>query len=245
MGLCRVLSWLVAATLAAAACVTFRSGSTDDGADASADGSGSTPGACAESCEAGDLECRFDDFDGGCGDWSVSVPDYDLQHGAIGRCDGGDVYVHAADTFDVTASLSITTPSRPYSAHVSAKIGVSDWDDAPVLAVEIGNRVATWIGVTEGLDGVSMGYHLCGPELPDGGLGACDAHEFKARKGDPPHEFVIDLTPSSTTLTFDCGDKTSVPAAPLPPGVDFDVVFGHIDGNPIDGTLDDVLVQFR
>jgi hypothetical protein len=205
----------------------------DDGAGG-AQGTGGDAGACpAPTCEGQQMECHAYDFAGpACpADW-----DYvgDPMPPVVQSCASGKLHVAAQDTLDATAALFLEAPILAYSIHVSARIGVTAWDTGPVLTLQVGAQ-APFMLVATPAPANDIRHDLCH-------AGGCTA-TFEAGAGEE-HLFELDITTAGTTARVGCNPFGTTPSVPLPTNATLILEFGHADANPIDGTLDDVVVSF-
>ena len=190
-----------------------------------------------EACPAGKPSCHFDDFSSG------DCPGAWLQKGDIGMstvvwdCKGGKLHLAADQTKDVWADLAVSVPAATKVIHVSATIAITAWSPKkPVLTVTLGSSSLILFGEMN-VDG--------NPQLT-----ACTANTSCAppqiSSREAPHVFTLDLAPSGVVTTVDCASPLApIAGFAIDPSTPLHIVFGTVDGAPIDGTLDDVRVSFE
>lgn len=189
-------------------------------------------------CDPSVPSCETFDFTGdSCpGDWEFSgntdkaeFPD------VIGECENGKIHVACDDTLDIVAELWREVPDESYSIDIAAHIAVQEWDGGRVLALLIDN-----VPYFELLGDVApsgrIRYELCREDY-------CDA-SFEAMPGEE-HLVQFDVTDGGVQATVDCLPFAMLPAQDLLMGTWMRLEFGRMNGAPIDGTIDDVLVSFR
>lgn len=204
--------------------------------DGGAGDAGSTDGgACAaESCADAGPSCRSEDFAAGCGAFELGGD----PKGVVHECTNGKLHIAARDTLDATATLWVDTPLVPFSARVSARIAVTKWDGGRMLRVTLG-------GTTSGFEvravlgaGGNPEFTLCDS------TSGCSPLAIASAPG-KEHLFVFDLTPGALSVTVDCASAATRAAIALPVKSELQLEFGKVDADPVDGTLDDVVVSFR
>jgi hypothetical protein len=214
----------LAGALLATSCASFEA-APDGGA-----------GECAPpSCAGAGPSCRSYDFAGpACpADWAFSG---EAPPAVTADCVGGKLHVAAASTLDVTSSLELSGPAvAPYSIWVAARIAVQQWDGGEVLHLDVGSE---------------MPFELSAKIMPSGdpSFELCTSVDCRASFDSAPgaeHLFQFDVTPSGTTATVDCQPFGTTPAVVLGTSAPVTLTFGKSEANPIDGTLDDVVVSFR
>lgn len=189
----------------------------------------------AASCEGEGPSCRSFDFsEVGCpADFqpsgNTSFP------GVVADCQSGKLHLSADDTLDVQASLALDAPDTDYSVRISARIAVTDWDGGPALSLRIGptRPFALHAGMTPA---GNVSYELCQEST-------CVA-TYESAPG-KEHRFDFEVSSSGTVATVDCESFGATPALALPTSTGIEITFGKVDAQPIDGTLDNVVVAFR
>jgi hypothetical protein len=92
----------------------------------------------------------------------------------------------------------------------------------------------------ETISGGNVRYTLC---AADGTT--CDtAHPFDSAPG-AEHFFAFEVDGAKTSLSVDCAAVATLPGTPLASDRSVTVQFGARDGEPIDGTIDDVVISFK
>lgn len=224
------------ATVGVAACSSFGAvepgeGTADGG---TADASAADAGACAsDSCADAGPSCRSEDFAAGCGAFELGGD----VNGVVRECTDGKLHVAARDTLDAVATLWVDTPLVPYSARVSARIAVKKWDGGRMLRVVLGGTSGFEVRAVLGVDG-NPAFKLCDS------TSGCSPVAVTSAPG-KEHLFVFDMTPGALSVTVDCASAATRAAIALPVKSSLEVEFGKTDADPIDGTLDDVVVSFR
>lgn len=205
--------------------------STDAGGTDGATSDGG-PACAAETC-VDRLGCVFDDFSAGCSKWSFYGDLATTTH----ECVAGKLRIAAQNTDDILAVATHPTPTQPYRVRVAARVTIADWDGGQLLAVTVGgSRVAE-------LRADRLGPGTARVSLCDNSGCATAAPPFAMGT---EHLLALDLSSGGVTAFFDCAElATMLPLAPLQTESTLTVAFGRIDAQPIDGTIDDVLVWFK
>ncbi len=204
------------------------------------DGSaGADGGACAaDTCSSSDPSCHAYDFASGCpGDLSFGGD----TTGVTAECTGGQLHIAAKDTLDVIAIVDTTTPGAASVARISAAVAVKDWDGGPMLTVALSGQPLAEVRTVIAASG-NPRFSLCVPN------GSCAAETFDARLG-VADRLVLEISDKQTTFSVGCQTVATLPTSTgttgLPSKATLELTFGKIDGNPIDGTLDDLVFAFR
>lgn len=243
-----------AASFAVFACTSFSAApGADDGADASPDVAAPTdasldaPSDEAEpSCEVGACpqatpSCRSYSFDGprdrdtSCpGDWTISA-----DSDARATCADGKLRLAGEGTQDVEARLSVRTPGMLDGVRIAARFTIEAWDGGPWLELIVGEETA---GVVRAGTVASGFFRLELCRSRDDSDGCVSLAEVA-----PGSEHVIELDVSrdATQVSVDCAAPRTQPGLAPPASSNVELVFGKVDADPIEGTLDDVVVSFR
>jgi hypothetical protein len=189
----------------------------------------------AASCSGEGPSCRAYDFSG-----STCPADFQLSGDTsnadvIGECQSGKLHVAAKDTLDITASLGLDAPDTDYTMRISTRIAVTDWDGGAVLKLQVGAVQPFVLRATMTPAG-NVSYELCHGVT-------CEA-TYESAPG-KEHRFDFDVSSTGTVATVDCKPFGTTTALVLPKSTGIQLSFGKTDGQPIDGTLDDVVVAFR
>jgi hypothetical protein len=242
-----VLVAALVAALAGASCAPFSAATpgADGGAEGGGPGNGdaaaatdATTACVAPTCADAGPSCRSYDFASSTCPSAWTFGGDPNGPSAVHECVNGKLHIAAKNTLDVTATLDRSTPQVPYSVRVSAKLAVANWDGGEVLTLQIGPD-ATFILSAKILASGFVSLILC----PGAGANNRPCATFQTAKSEE-HLVTFNVTSSGTTATIDCNDWTTLPATALPTGDQLSLAFGKVDGNPIDGTLDDVTVAF-
>ena len=217
------LGLALAGTLLVASCAPFEAAPDGPAGDCS-----------SASCADAGPSCRSYDFAGpACpADWAFAG---DGPPAVVGDCMTGKLHVVAADTLDVVSSLTVPGPAGPYAVFVSARIAVQNWDSGDVLQLDVGPETPFELRAKIAPPG-NPTFELCTSV-------GCSA-SFDSAIG-AEHLFQFDVTSSGTTATVDCQPFGATPAVVLGLSQPITLLFGKADANPIDGTLDDVIISFR
>lgn len=202
--------------------------------DASADAADA--GCSYPSC-AGAVTCVSEQFQSGCGAFALNG---DSDAMVTKTCTGGKVTLKADGTYDARAEATYVLPTAPYtSVRVGTRVVINDWDGEALLAYAIGvNELAT-IKAEYNDSFKQLTLRLCR-------AGACDdSNRYIGPLDKQPRAIVIIATKDDVKLEVDCKPAGSLKGIELATKVPLGVRFGHNDANPIDGTLDDVLVDVR
>jgi hypothetical protein len=234
---------LLAATLWIGACGRFAAEDVPGDAGAAGDAGGIGVGDAADDVDGGTCSAGCPDA-GVCHDYTfdaANCPPSDWSVGgdptsarAFHECASGALHVHAEGTLDVTAYVSLGTPSNPYSVHVSARVTVDAWDGGRVLRLLLGSSEVVTIGAATPTPN-EVTFLACRG-------GSCAA--FAQVPAGSEHVFVIDVRSTGVTLTMDCAIVGNPPAVPIPTKSSLSLEFGKTDGNPIDGTLAEATIAF-
>ena len=237
-----------------AACTPFAGATTelDGGANANGTDAGSASGEAGVAPDAASLagaaptcsgetcgnrsSCSSFDFEGACPeDWTLSG---DSSPNVTRECKDGKLHIAADGTLDVTASLDIDVPSGASKSRVSVLAAAKRWDGRSFLHLRVGDEKLFEIRA-EQLGSDTIRYRLCEDASCTTGV------TFEAAAGQE-RRLTFDVTETVITLSVDC---ESYPPRPRPE-TDSEsnkatLVFGHTDAEPIDGTIDDVLIDFE
>ncbi len=242
-------TWLIVLALAPGfvACASFKGtdavGGTDDGRMDAKPGSGGEGGACITptSCPPDTPSCKYYDFSSATcpQDWK---PGGDVgMSGVVYECGAGNLHVAAKGTLDVDGDLSVPIPSADTKTiFVSANLTIKTW---------IASSIATKLPILQLSNGVSR-VIVYGDMNVDANVrfttcpmvGDCSSTFVSVP--DKTHLFQFELTATGVSIAVDCAHAFSLPAFPVDSAQAFHVVFGTVDGEPIDGTIDDVRVSF-
>lgn len=200
--------------------------SSTDGAVSDAD---ADPGCAAESC-AGRQQCESWSFDT-CNPWK-------LTGDGTATCKNGKLLIQAEGTLDAQAVLTVPTPSSSYSLRVAGRIVVNDWDGGRLLAIGFGETLLGALNAERTALGNKIELELCR------GPADCFDNKLVVDAGSE-HLFVLEISNAQTKLTVDCVPFATLSGSALKTSDSLAIVFGKVDGAPIDGTLDDVLVSYE
>jgi hypothetical protein len=165
-------------------------------------------------------------------DWHFSG---DPLTDVLAECTDGKLHIVASGTLDLTASYSLPTPMEAYSIRIAARMAVTLWDYGTLLTVAIGGVPAFFINASANQTS-PVTFSLC--STPND----CSA-TFEAVRGEE-HLFQFEITDTGTAVTIDCAPWGHTPSVELVRDSSMSVDFGHWQADPIDGTLDDVVVAF-
>ena len=186
-------------------------------------------GCVAESC-AGREQCESWSFDT-CDGWK-------LTGDGTATCKNGKLLIQADGTLDAQATLTLPTPSSSYSLRVSGRLVVDDWNGGRLLALGFGDTLLGAINAERTALGNKIELELChGPD-------DCFDTKLVVDAGSE-HLFVLEISDAQTKLTVDCVPFASLSGSALNTSDSLSLVFGKVDGDPIDATLDDVLVSYE
>jgi hypothetical protein len=197
----------------------------DAGADA--------PGACvAPRCpDAG--TCRSDGFDG------PSCPSSWVRSGdskATFECSGGKLHVAAEGFDDVEAKVEHWAPGTTYRLRVGAELSITTWSGRPILQLYVARKLVLELFAQRTLtDKIVLAWCLS--------ANCAQADVFEVARA-VPHLLSLEVTAEKTALTVDCAQSITRAPLDLPLSSPVEIAFGATDGNPIDATLDDVVVEF-
>jgi len=239
---CRVLSGALAIAIAPA-CSKFGEDAPlapEAGVlDGSEDGG---PAACREACSAAIPFCQTWDFTAGCPPELTTAGDSDPKN-AFHECNGGTLRVFAANTLDYSVMLSTKTPSKAYRAHVAATATLAEWSGsngcAVIQVVTAGGSLAR---ITAESATTTLIYSLCVGQNRDDLV--CAKETVSAPKG-TAHRLALDVDSNGrVAFSFDCKEvaSTLATATTLATASTLKLRFGDVDGSPIDGQLDDVII---
>lgn len=215
---------------AIAGCSTFSSAETPGSDGGAADAAAAD---CpAPTCADKGTTCREEHFESGCGAIQLEGD----PSGTTRECTGGKLHIRAENTLDVFASLTVSTPRVAYSAQASVRMNIVEWDQGDVLAVLVDGKGARIRATPDPKGNVKLS--LCAANRT-----GCADLPIASTLG-TEHLYTFDLTPAGISLAVDCKPVATLPAVPLPTGSSVRVAFGEVDADPIDGTLDDVVVSF-
>jgi hypothetical protein len=181
----------------------------------------------------GPPSCRSEDFTAGCGAFELSGD----PSGVIRDCARGKLHVAAKDTLDAVGTLWVDTPLVPFATRISARVAVTAWDGGSMLRITLGAASGFEVRAVLAASGNPQ-FTLC--ESTSG----CSPIAIESAVG-REHLFVFDLTADGLSLSVDCTPVLHRAAIALPVKSSLAVTFGKSDAEPIDGTLDDVVVSFR
>jgi hypothetical protein len=219
----------------AASCASFEPSREADDAganDSSAPDAGDSNAACpAETCD-GRTQCTLYDFTNGCGDWTTG------GDGEVHECTNGKLRIKAANTLDSTAMVTLPTPSGGYTIHIAARIAFTDWDGGHAFRVRLNGETYVLLTADRTI-GDTVQVKLCRSDTFD-----C-APIVRPLSIGAEHLLVVEMTTTGILAFVDCDALGKVGQAPLPPSGNLELTFGKNDGAPIEGTLDDVVVQYR
>lgn len=189
----------------------------------------------AASCEGQGPSCRSYDFVGPTCPTELAFGGDTSLPNVAGECQSGKLHVSADDTLDIVARLGLEAPDTEYAIEISARIAIVDWDGGPALRLNVGSEAAFDLraGVTPS---GNVRYELCASSTCGGSFETLPGKE---------HRFDFDVGSSGTQASVDCEAFASTPAGALPTSTLLELLFGKTDAQPIDGTLDDVVVAFR
>ena len=146
--------------------------------------------------------------------------------------------IQADGTLDAQATLTLPTPSSSYSLRVSGRLVVDDWNGGRLLALGFGDTLLGAINAERTALGNKIELELChGPD-------DCFDTKLVVDAGSE-HLFVLEISDAQTKLTVDCVPFASLSGSALNTSDSLSLVFGKVDGDPIDATLDDVLVSYE
>jgi len=189
----------------------------------------------AASCKGEGPSCRAYDFAGSACPTDFQLSGDTSNPDVIGECQGGKLHVAAKDTLDITASLGLDAPDTEYTMRISTRLAVTDWDGGAVLELRVGAARPFVLRASMTPAG-NVSYDLCH------GVTCVATYESAPGK---EHRFDFDVSASGTVATVDCQPFGTTTALALPTSTGIELSFGKTDGQPIDGTLDDVVVAFR
>lgn len=204
---------------------------TDGGIDAATDSSSAADadaGCPAESC-VGREQCESWNFDD-CKGWATSGD-------ATATCKNGKLLIVAEGTLDAQAILTLPTPPSVYTLRVAGRIVVNRWDGGRALAFVVAQTAIGVVNARSTTLGNKIELELC-----DGN--ACLGRKLVVDPGSE-HQFLLEVSSAQTKLTVDCVPFATLGGSALPTNSTFSLAFGRVDGNPIDGTLDDVVVSYE
>ena len=194
-----------------------------------------------ETCDAdAGVACWFADFA------APTCPTVDWDYfsepsvGSSLECGDGALHVIARNTADVEATFGVKTPRVPYGVRIALTLVLNEWDGGRVLAADIGANPAFVLLAGTGL-GRRFALQLCPTLSADSGC--LDVAGASLEPG-TPHVLAVDITSEATRLSVDCGAPTSLPPIALEQNADLRLSFGKSDGDPIDGSIDDVKVSW-
>ena len=202
---------------------------TDGAANGDAANEGDIPGCPAESC-VGRTECKFYDFETGCGDWTAGGDGSVVCNGAL--------RVSATSTKDAEASVTLLTPSEPYSLRLAGRITLTRWDGGRVLVfgfqeTPIGILIASETPLTNKIE-----VRFCRS------VSDCAPQKLTWDPGSK-HQLLVEMSAAEIKLSVDCVAFVTLPGAAPPLKMPLGIIFGKTDGDPIEGTLDDVVVSYE
>jgi hypothetical protein len=223
------------------ACDAFRgeqttdapSGAPDAGVDAAPDAA-----TCQlPKCSAQQPSCRAYSFDANPCDGVTYSGD---SKGVTHDCTGGKLHVAADGTLDDVAHVVVDSPQTFTGIRVGMKLAVNAWDkDGVVVEITTGGRTAAVLTSVSNADG-NYQIKLC--DRIGSGVVGCE-NAFVAR---PKSEHALLFTITTTELRLDVDCVAAVSGQPEKPATNanVEVIFGKTDAQPIDGTIDDLVVQF-
>lgn len=185
--------------------------------------------------------CESWDFADGCPPDLVGAGDMNRDD-AFHGCNNGRVRVVAKNTLDHSVTLSTKTPSQPYRAHVAATATLAEWSGNK------GRDVIALLGQSGTLAVIraesattSLIYSFC--VGPDTNALVCVGATVSAPKG-TPHRLAIDVADGGrVAFSFDCKEVASTSAQiQLTTQSTLKLRFGDVDGDALDGQLDDVII---
>jgi hypothetical protein len=199
-----------------------------DTTDASS-GDGTGAGCAAESC-AGRQQCESWSFDT-CDQWTMSGD-------GTATCKNGKLLIQASGTLDAQSVLTLPTPSSSYKLRVAGRIVVNDWDGGRLIALGFAETPIGFINAKKTALGNKIELEFCHSASD------CFNRKLVVDAGSE-HLFLFEISDAQTKLTVDCVPLATLSGSALETDDSLSIVFGKNDGEPIDGTLDDVVVSYE
>lgn len=230
--------------IALAGCAKFgeapgEAGGVDGGAG---DGSALEAGTCVvDTCDGRGPSCRAYVFGTSppCppADWHFSG---DSLPGTVRECTADGIHVAAKDTLDVVAELDLDLPKVLDAVRVSLRFSIAKWDGKGLL--ELGGRdlVHFVVSALEDARG-EMQLALC--VATRDGPKDCVPLATTTPKAD--HVLELELDRSGVVARVDCGQGVRHEGTAFGGGGSFHVGFGHVEGDPFDGSLAAMTISFR
>lgn len=227
----------------AGACATFQDAPGGDdggtmGAEASApDGEGGLDATapCVETCSGKGPSCTSLSFPPGDGCPPSLFFSGDTK--VTRECIDGRLHLAASGTLDVVAAYAVDVPLVEYATRVGARVAVKSWTPGPLLRIDVSGVPIAEIDAEVSPAG-RVRFVACA-----GAASGCGP-VLELAKGEE-RLFVVDASKSEIAVFAGCERWTTLPGKSLPKSGKLTVRFGRTDGDPIDGTLDDLVVSFR
>lgn len=159
----------------------------------------------------------------------------------VHECTSGAMHLYADNTDDLWATASQPTPTAAYSSvRVAFRMRAVAWDGRRAVAIKIGTSTLASMKIDDLGTGVLTASLCRNTDATD-----CVKPSFGfAAKTD--HLFVFELDPVNVKLSVDCAPLASiVTEGKLGTSSDLEIAFGHQDGEPFNGDVDDVMIWFK
>lgn len=236
----------VVAVYVGAACARFEAEEVpirDAGAEAQVADAATTPDASDAASDAGcpypscgAATCVFEQFQTSCGQWA---PLGDTDPSVVKECRNGKLILKAKNTLDARAQATYALPAAYSSLRVGARVLVNDWDGASLLTYAIGVKELATVEADYNSSFDQLTLRLCRDTACD------DAGKWVGTGAKREHAIVVTATSSEVRLEVDCTPAGKLAPIELATKVAFGAQFGHNDASPIDGTLDDFILDVR